>query len=383
MRTWMRVQFFLFFFSWVTFLSYWGVIFDARGFDGSEIGLSITVSLVTRAVAVVTLFPLANRWWPIGTIARWLPWLCFVLGLAFLPHTGLTGLLLLSAAFGVLYPTLMPLLETTAALGAQRGALVYGPVRLWGSLGFVIGAAVNGVLARVLGNGALLPVFLLALLALSIMALRPIGDEVVAAQRSGSIGAWGPLFGHRVFMLALGICVLVQSSHAAYYAFGALHLEKLQVDPLLVALFLMLAPLSEMAVFRLTAGVADRWPLVVLMLIATLGALARWGIWVFEPPVAVLLASQLLHGLTFGIMQVGFIQTMRRHIEPHLMAPAQGLYSALGTGAGTAVMTAIAGHFFDISLALTFVAMLVCVLPALPGLIGLALAERRSGPVTG
>lgn len=377
MRTWMRVQFFLFFFSWVTFLSYWGVIFDARGFDGAEIGLSITVSLVTRAIAVVTLFPLANRLWPIGTITRWLPWLCFALGLGFLPHTGLTGLLVLSAAFGVLYPTLMPLLETTAALGAQRGALVYGPVRLWGSFGFVAGAGVNGLVARQLGNGALLPVFLLALLALALTALSRIGDEVVAAQRSGSIGAWGPLFGHRVFMLALGICVLVQSSHAAYYAFGALHLERLQVDPLVIALFLMLAPLSEMLVFRLTAGVADRWPLAVLMLIATVGALVRWGVWVLDPTVPMLLASQLLHGLTFGMMQVGFIQTMRRHVAPDLMVPAQGLYSALGTGAGTAVMTAIAGHFFDISPVLTFTAMVLCVVPALPAAMLLARAEQR------
>lgn len=377
----MRVQFFLFFFSWVTFLSYWGVIFDARGFDGAQIGLSITVSLVTRAIAVVTLYPLANRLWPIGTIARWLPWLCFAMGLAFLPHTGFTGLLVLSAAFGVLYPTMMPLLETTAALGAQRGALVYGPVRMWGSVGFIVGAALNGAVARLFGNGALLPVFLVALLALALTALQPIGDEEVAAQRSGSLGSWGPLLRHRVFMLALAVAVLIQSSHAAYYAFGALHLEHLQVDPLLVALFLMLAPLSEMVAFRLTAAVADRAPVGLLMLIAALGSILRWGIWVTEPPVAVLLASQLLHGLTFGMMQVGFIQAMRRHVEPRLMAPAQGLYSALGTGAGTAVMTAIAGYLFDLSPALTFAAMAMCVLPGLVGLIPLARAERAERPV--
>lgn len=374
----MRLQFFLFFFSWTTFLSYWGVIFDARGFSGAEIGLSITVSLVTRAIAVVTLFPLANRLVALGTIARWLPWLCFALGLAFLPHTGLAGLLLLSAAFGVLYPTLMPLLETTAALGAQRGALVYGPVRLWGSLGFVAGAAVNGAAARVLGNEALLPVFLVSLLALALTALLPLGDEVVAAQRSGSIGAWGPLVTHRVFMIALGICVLVQSSHAAYYAFGTLHLDRLAVDPLLVAVFLMLAPISEMVVFRFTARIGEDWSLAALLLVAVLGSVLRWGIWMVEPPVAVLLASQLLHGLTFGMMQVGFIQTMRRHVEPHLMAPAQGLYSALGTGAGTAVMTAVAGHFFDISPVLTFLAMVLCALPALPAVLCLARSERRA-----
>lgn len=60
-RTWMRVQFFLFFLTWTTFVSYWAPIFSSRGFDSGRIGVSITVSLVARALAVAILFPLVNR----------------------------------------------------------------------------------------------------------------------------------------------------------------------------------------------------------------------------------------------------------------------------------------------------------------------------------
>lgn len=377
MRTWMRWQYFLFFFTWTTFVSYWGLIFSDRGFDSTEIGLSITVSLVTRAVAVATLFPLVNRYVPLGPITKVLPWLCLVVALAFVPDAGFVGLMVLSALFGVLYPTAMPVLETTGSLGAQRGALDYGPTRMWGSFGFIVGSAVDGLVASLVGDGALLWVFIAGLLGLAVAALRPMGDEHVASQRSGSIGAWGPLLTRPVVVLALLTAVLLQSSHAAYYAFGTLHLHRLGAAPWLISAFLILAPLSEMVIFRITGGVAQRWRVAVLLAGGAVGCILRWVLWAQVPSVPILLAGQLMHGLTFGLVQVAYVQTLRRHVAPELVAPAQGLYAALGTGAGTAVMTALAGAWFDVDPRLTFLAMALCASIAVPLVWTLARVEGR------
>lgn len=376
MRTWMRVQFFLFFLTWATFTAYWAPIFTARGFDSSRVGLSITVSLVTRAVAIVLLFPLVNRLVPLGRLLRALPWVCLAAVLAFLPHTGFGALIALSALFGILYPTAMPVLETTASLGAQRGSLEYGPARMWGSIGFIVGAAIDAGVVQLLGTSALLPVFIASIAAMALAALLPLGDDVVASQRSGSLGSWGPLFTRPLFVLALTATVLVQSSHAAYYAFGTLRAARLGAPPVLVGVLIVLAPLSELLVFRLTGRAADRWPIALLMGSGVLGSVLRWTIWAFVPSVPVLLASQVLHGLTFGMLQVGFVQTLRRHAAPSLVAPAQGLYNALGTGVGTAAMTAIAGHWFDTSPALAFGAMAVCAGAGVPVILALSRAER-------
>ncbi|MCS6710732.1 MFS transporter [Brachybacterium sp. EF45031] len=377
MHRWMSIQFFLFFFTWTTFLAYWGVIFDERGFAASEIGLSITVSLVTRAVAIAVLFPMLNRVWPLGRVVRVLPWASLAVALLFLPSTGVTGLVVLSGIFGLLYPTLMPVLETTAALGVQRQVLDYGRARGWGSIGFVAGAAVNGVVAQLVGNAPLWWVFLLGLLALAVTASRPLGEEHVEAQRSDGFGGWAPLLRSPVFVPALAITVVLQSSHAAYYAFGSLHLVRLGAAAWVVATFLVIAPLAEMLLFRVTGPIAQRASLAAMLGISTAGALLRWGVWALDPGVAVLLGTQVLHALTFGLMQVTFIQTLNRHVPAALVAPAQGLYMALGTGAGTAVMTAVAGALFDLSPALTFAAMALSVLLAVPLL--LLLRRRELG----
>lgn len=377
MRPWMRLQYFLFFVTWTTFVSYWGLIFADRGFDSTEIGLSITVSLVTRSVAVVTLFPLANRYLPLGTITRVLPWLCLAVALALVPDAGFTGLLVLSALLGILYPTQMQVLETAGSLGAQRGLFAYGPARMWGSFGFIVGSALDGLVATLLGDGALLWVFAAGLLALALAALRPMGDEVVAAQRAGALWSWGPLLRSPVIVLALGAAVVLQSSHAAYYAFGTLHLDRLGAAPWAIAAMLVLAPLGEMTVFRLTAGAADRLPIAALLAGAVVGCAARWMLWALVPSWPLLLASQVMHGLTFGLIQLSVVQTLRRHVSPELVGPAQGLYAALGTGGGTAVMTAIAGRTFDLFPALTFTLMAGCAVLAAPLVWGLSRSEAR------
>jgi PPP family 3-phenylpropionic acid transporter len=142
-----------------------------------------------------------------------------------------------------------------------------------------------------------------------------------------------------VFVLVLALAVIIQGSHAAYYAFSSLFLSRVGVAPWLIAVFIILAPLSEIVAFRASAPVADRWPITALLSLAVVGVIVRWTVWALPSPVWLLLLSQLLHSITFVMMQVGFLQTLRRHLSADLIAPAQGLYSALATGGATALLT--------------------------------------------
>jgi PPP family 3-phenylpropionic acid transporter len=329
-------------------------------------------------VSVVTLYPLVNQVVPIGRIVRILPWLSVLVALFFLPTPSFGGLIVLSAVFGLLYPTQMPVLETTASLGAQRGVIVYGPVRLWGSVGFIVGTAVNGGISQLFGNALLLPLFVVGLVALAATSLLPLGDEGVASQTSGTLGAWGPLVRGRVFVLVLALAVIIQGSHAAYYAFSSLFLSRVGVAPWLIAVFIILAPLSEIVAFRASAPVADRWPITALLSLAVVGVIVRWTVWALPSPVWLLLLSQLLHSITFVMMQVGFLQTLRRHLSADLIAPAQGLYSALATGGATALLTAVAGAVFDTSAHLAFAVMGLWALLGVPLLVLLRRVEWRA-----
>ncbi|WP_163413865.1 MFS transporter, partial [Escherichia coli] len=62
----------------------------------------------------------------------------------------------------------------------------------------------------------------------------------------------------------------------------------------------------------------------VMVLIGAVSAVVRWTITAQEPRIEVLTAVQVMHGLTFGITQVGTVALMVRNVPHHMLASAQG-----------------------------------------------------------
>jgi PPP family 3-phenylpropionic acid transporter len=87
-----------------------------------------------------------------------------------------------------------------------------------------------------------------------------------------------------------------------------------------------LGVVAEIVVFALS----PRFTLQPAALVATgaLSAVLRWSITAQEPEVGVLAVVQLLHGLSFGITQVGTMGLMMRHVPQPFMAQAQGYLAA-------------------------------------------------------
>jgi PPP family 3-phenylpropionic acid transporter len=86
--------------------------------------------------------------------------------------------------------------------------------------------------------------------------------------------------------------------------------------------------IAEIAVFALS----PRFTLQpsTLVIIGGLGAMLRWLITAQEPPVAVLALIQLMHGLSFGLTQVGTMGLMVRHVPISAITRAQGYLAACG-----------------------------------------------------
>ena len=84
--------------------------------------------------------------------------------------------------------------------------------------------------------------------------------------------------------------------------------------------------LAEIVLFALSPRFT--LPYAVLVVIGALSAVARWIITAQDPPIAILAAVQLAHGLTFGLTQVGTMGLLVRHVPGHVMARGQGYLAA-------------------------------------------------------
>ena len=124
------------------------------------------------------------------------------------------------------------------------------------------------------------------------------------------------------FLAIIVTSALIQSSHQAYYIFASIAWQQEGFGGLTIASLWVLGVLAEIVVF----AASPRFTLqpATLVIIAALCAVARWVITAQAPAFPILAAVQLMHGLTFGLTQVGTMGLMVRHVPPHIMARGQG-----------------------------------------------------------
>ncbi len=308
-----------------TYLPFFPVWLKAIGIDASWIGLITAAPSVTRftilpfvtgfaekrqsvrGAIMITAFATALGFAVLGTLQE--PLAVFVL----------------FAAMACMWTPILPLTDGYALKGVARYGLNYGPLRLWGSAAFVIGALACGLLLDVIAPRHLIWVIasVAALGALVSLGLQPL--DAPAGNQSGLSGA-NALLREPGFLAIIAASALIQGSHAAYYTFASINWHNAGLDGLTIAGLWALGVIAEIIVFALSPRFT--LPPAMLVVIGALSAAVRWLLTAQEPSIAVLAMVQLMHGLTFGLTQVGTMNLMVHRVPTHVMASGQGYLTA-------------------------------------------------------
>jgi PPP family 3-phenylpropionic acid transporter len=307
------------------YLPFFPVWLKAVGIEASWIGIITAVPAVTRFTVLPLVTGLAERRQSLRNA---------IIITAFATAVGLTvvgtqyqavPVLVAFVATCCLWTPMAPLTDAYALRGVSHYGLNYGPLRLWGSAAFVVGALACGVLVDVIAPEHL--IWVIALVAgasaLASLGLRPIdGPKKADVIQRGA----GALLRDPGFLAVILASALIQGSHAAYYIFASIVWKQAGLGGLTIAGLWSLGVLAEIVVFALS----PRFTLspALLVVIAALSAAARWSITALEPPVAVLAIVQLAHGLSFGLTQVATMGLLVRTVPFHVMARGQGYLTA-------------------------------------------------------
>src|SRR5690606_34781789 len=174
----------------------------------------------------------------------------------------------------------------------------------------------------------------------------------------------GKLFRGRNFVLLLAASGLTQAAHALYYAFGAIHWRSLAIDESTIGLLWSAGILGEVALFAVSGRAVALLGPMGLIVLGSGAAAVRWAVTALDPPLGVLFAVQVLHGLSFGATHLGTVHFIFRAVPGTLHATAQGFYSAVASGillSGTIVLcgpayTAFGGAAYLLMSAMAMVA---------------------------
>ena len=324
------------------FMAYFPLWLAWRGFGAVEIAWVLALPQIMRMFAPAGWGVAADR---TGALRGLVAVSCagFVLGYAALPFAeSFAAVAFVIGSSSLLSAGALPLVEaiTLGALAAQPGR--YGPIRLWGSVGFI---------AAVLAGGAWLdvgPVKALpgAMLAFALAALVAAWSLPGGAARTHAASAPWRLDRPGVALLACGFCMA--AAHGTLYAFFSLHLERSGYRATTIGVLWTLGVLAEIVVFIFLPQLFRRFSLSTLLAWSFACAVARFLAlgWLADVP-WVLVLAQLAHAATFGAFHAAAVAAVHRVFPQTAHARGQTLFSSVSYGAGGAAGALAAGALWE------------------------------------
>jgi PPP family 3-phenylpropionic acid transporter len=327
--------YFLFFVYGGAYVAYFPLYLASRGLSAVEIAWVLALPPLARTFAPAAWGWLADR---TGTHRAIVAFSCAVTAASFALMPFVDNIALLVALMSVFSAGALPLVEaiTLGSLADQPGR--YGPIRLWGSVGFI---------AVVLAGGAWLDFQPVATLPVALVAfmLATLGAAFALPRGSAHASteaAW-PRFTPEIrSLLAAGFCMAV--AHGALYAFFTLYLEQHGYSGTMIGMLWTLGVLAEILVFLYLPQLFRRYTLSSILLASFACAVLRFAAigWATDELWVVLLA-QLLHAATFGSFHAASVAAVHRVFPLTAQATGQTLFSSVSYGAGAAAGTLLAG----------------------------------------
>ena len=367
-QRWMSQNFFTFFLTWGIFLPYWsGFLVAVKNISVAEVGLIMSLGLVARGCSTMFIFPYISKKWSGKTVLNFLAVGSVIAALLYIPATSYTAILIITMLFNLFYPALMPALDSVAGILAQHGQLHYGKSRSYGSIGFIVMVFIISVVTAAVGDVAILYLLIGVLLCLAILtsmnapAVLTKAPEQLSDERTSMLS----LFKTKHFTIIIIIGFLMQGAHAAYYNYGYIYLQYLDVPKYYIGLIINIGVLFEILFFAKADHLFRRWSPAKLFALAATGSPVRWLLVALVPNIAVFIVSQSLHAFSFAMAHYAVVQFFTRNLPQQQIANAQGMYNALAMSWSTAALTILGGWLYEIEPRYAFLGMIVCTIPAI------------------
>lgn len=376
-QKWLSLNFYAFFFTWGVFLPYWtGWLTNDKGLSVSAASIIMGAGMIARSLSTLFFFPLMTRLFSLGRLMQLLTIASLISMALYIPVNSFALLFIITFVFNLIYPNILPAIESGATVLMQTDRIHYGKSRSFGSLGYTVALLAVGAATSIWHEGAILWVMLAGLLFMAITqsAASPAPLSIKPEPKNkASKGAVAELLKSKPFLIVLLISILLQGAHAAYYNYGFIYLQDIGVDAFYIGLILNVAIIFEIVIFAKADAWFDKWSVSSMFLLAGIGSTLRWILIFLFPSVWIFILSQVLHALSFGIAHFAFIRYIFKKLDPLHIPAAQGMYAAVAMSLSVALLTFIGGFLYEISPGLSFLGMVAFSFPA----VVLVLLTRR------
>ncbi len=345
---WRLSSFYFFYFSTLgALLPYWALYLKSIGFRPPEVGALFALMMATKVVAPNVWGWLGDRSGRRMGIVRGAAVLAaFAFGTVLLDN-GFWRIAVSVAAFSFFWNATLPQFEAVTLNHLGEHSFRYTRIRLWGSVGFIVSVFIVGGALDVT-DIEVLPWIVLALMIAIACAALVVKEAAGRDRGNGESASFIDVIRRPSVAAMLAACFLMQASHGPYYVFFTIQMEDVGHSRQLIGALWSVGVIAEVVLFLFMHRLAFRFGLRALFLTSFVATGIRWTTLAFFAGVLPLvLVSQLLHAVTFGVYHAVAIQLIHRFFVSSHQGRGQALYSSLSFGAGGAAGSLLSGYAWE------------------------------------
>ncbi|WP_267530648.1 MFS transporter [Acinetobacter oleivorans] len=342
--------FYFFYYSIVgTFMPYWNLYLQDQGFNYQEIGVLSSIAIVTRFFAPLVWGWVADKSGKRMLLVRLATWMesCIWLAIFIVPNT-FQSIALLMLIFSFFQNAILAQFEgvTLFWLGDQKAKL-YGKIRKWGSVGFIVGVFVIGALLEIVPI-SMLPILLLIIASLAFIWSFTIREPDGAPTSQKKLEPLLPVLKRPTVAAFFTIEFILLFSHAPFYSFYSNFLKSLNFSTTEIGFLWAMGVFAEIFMFSIASKIFQRFSWRSLVVVCLLVTSIRWMlVALFSHYFVGQLFAQCLHAFSFGLFHLIAMRVIFQNFSAGQQGRGQALYSTMW-GLGVAFGSLLAGHFWKI-----------------------------------
>lgn len=342
--------FYFFYYSIVgTFMPYWNLYLQDQGFNYQEIGVLSSIAIVTRFFAPLVWGWIADKSGRRMLLVRIATWMesCIWLAIFIVPNT-FQSVALLMLIFSFFQNAILAQFEgvTLFWLGDQKAKL-YGKIRKWGSVGFIVGVFTIGAILEIVPI-SMLPILLLIIASLAFIWSFSIREPDSAPTSQKHLEPLLPVLKRPTVAAFFAIEFILLFSHAPFYSFYSNFLKSLNFSTIEIGFLWAMGVFAEIFMFSIASKIFQRFSWRSLVIVCLLVTSIRWMlVAVFSHYFIGQLFAQCLHAFSFGLFHLIAMRVIFQNFSAGQQGRGQALYSTMW-GVGVAFGSVLAGHFWKI-----------------------------------
>ena len=341
--------FYFFYYAVVgAFMPFWSLYLEDQGFNYQEIGILSSIAIVTRFFAPLIWGWLADKSGKRMLLVRIAAWMeACIWFMIFLIPNNFQSVALLMLIFSFFQNAILAQFEgvTLFWLGEKRAEL-YGKVRKWGSIGFIVGVFGLGAVFEVIPI-SMLPVLLLCISFITFLWSFSIKEPTAAPVAQKKLDTIWPIFKRPVVYSFFLIELIMLFSHAPFYSFYSNYLSQAGFSTSQIGLLWSVGVIAEIIMFAYATFFLSRWSWRHLIMLCLLTTGLRWlVVGLFPSSFVAQFLTQTIHALSFGLFHMIAMRVIFQNFSAGQQGRGQALYSTMW-GIGVATGSILAGHYWD------------------------------------